>query len=160
MEAFSKFKQENNSRTKFVVTGVNDTVKKALHSSGKFDNLTEGVDYEMLEYVSNDELAGLYAGARYVVFTSKGEGYGLPVREAMAYGKVVLASRTTSVPEVAGAVMYYVDPFNVESIKKGMSYLDQDDILDEYEKYVMPKLKYIEAMAELDSRILAERLIR
>lgn len=160
LEAFSKFKQEKDSKTKFIVTGINDTVKKALYSSGKFDNLTEGVDYEMLGYVSGDELAGLYAGARYVAFTSKGEGYGLPVREAMAYGKVVLASRTTSVPEVAGAVMCYVDPFNVESIKKGMSYLDQDEILDEYEKFIIPKLEYIEAMAELDNQILVERLIR
>ena len=53
----------------------------------------------------------LYRHAKAVVVPSLYEGFGLPVLEAMARGQVVVAARTSSLPEVGGeAVLYVEDP--------------------------------------------------
>jgi glycosyltransferase involved in cell wall biosynthesis len=49
------------------------------------------------------------------------EGFGLPVLEAMARGKVVVAAATSSLPEVGGeAVMYFDDPKDPEALAKAI----------------------------------------
>ncbi len=56
----------------------------------------------LLDYVPDDDLAGLYSGAAAFVFPSLYEGFGFPVLEAMACGAPVICSNTSSLPEVAG----------------------------------------------------------
>lgn len=75
---------------------------------------------KFLGHVLNEELPGLYGGAKALVFPSLFEGFGLPVLEAMACGTVVLTSKTTSLPEVGGQATLYVDPESISSIKKGI----------------------------------------
>jgi glycosyltransferase involved in cell wall biosynthesis len=55
---------------------------------------------EILDYV--DDLADLYRGASALLFTSRAEGFGLPIVEAMACRTPVVAFDNTSIPEVAG----------------------------------------------------------
>ena len=61
-------------------------------------------------FVSDEELAELYAGAAAFAFPSFAEGFGLPVLEAMASGVPVVTSDRTSLPEVAGDAALLVDP--------------------------------------------------
>lgn len=56
----------------------------------------------ILDYVPDEDLAGLYSGAAAFVFPSLYEGFGFPVLEAMACGVPVICSNTSSLPEVAG----------------------------------------------------------
>lgn len=58
-------------------------------------------------------LAALYAGARFTLFPSLYEGWGLPVSESLSFGKVCLASSGTSVPEAGGDFCLYHDPDSV-----------------------------------------------
>ncbi len=46
-------------------------------------------------------LASLYRGARFTIFPSLYEGWGLPVTESLGYGKVCIASSSTSIPRPA-----------------------------------------------------------
>ncbi|HEY5723640.1 MAG TPA: glycosyltransferase family 1 protein [Allosphingosinicella sp.] len=61
-------------------------------------------------YVSNACVARLYREADAFIFPSLSEGFGLPVLEAFHFGAPLLASRATSLPEVAGDAALYFDP--------------------------------------------------
>ena len=63
--------------------------------------------------VSDEELAGLYAGASAFVMPSLYEGFGLPLLEAMKLGCPILSSTAGSLPEVAGDAALYFDPYSV-----------------------------------------------
>ena len=52
-------------------------------------------------------LPGLLGGAQVVAYPSLGEGFGLPVLEAMACGAAVLTTRKLSLPEVGGDAVAY-----------------------------------------------------
>ena len=82
-----------------------------------------------IDYLPNDMLAVLIAGARGVVFPSLYEGFGLPVLEAMSLGTAVLTSREGSLPEIAGEAALLVDPYDPSDIGAGLLRLAQDDEL-------------------------------
>ncbi|MCV2394175.1 glycosyltransferase family 4 protein [Actinotalea sp. M2MS4P-6] len=58
-------------------------------------------------YLPLDELAAFLAGADVLAYPSLGEGFGLPVLEAMACGAAVLTTRELSLPEVGGDAVAY-----------------------------------------------------
>jgi glycosyltransferase involved in cell wall biosynthesis len=63
-----------------------------------------------LDYLERDELAATLQNAEALILPSLLEGFGLPIVEAMACGVPVIASKTSSLPEVAGEAALYVDP--------------------------------------------------
>ncbi len=67
-------------------------------------------------YVPDEYLAGLYSGASLFLFPSLAEGFGLPLLEAMACGVRAVTSNTSSLPEVGGDVVTYIDPLDVRAI--------------------------------------------
>ena len=71
-------------------------------------------------YVSDELLSTLYSHAQFLVMPSLYEGFGLPLVEAMSFGKPVLTSNRSSLPEVAGNAGILVDPFDHRSIAKGL----------------------------------------
>jgi glycosyltransferase involved in cell wall biosynthesis len=67
----------------------------------------------LLHHVTDAELAALYRKARFTVFPSLYEGWGLPVAESLAHGRFCLSSNTSSLPEVGGELVEYLDPWDV-----------------------------------------------
>jgi glycosyltransferase involved in cell wall biosynthesis len=74
----------------------------------------------VLGHISDAALAELYRRCGVFCYPSLGEGFGLPVLEAMAAGAAVVTSRISSLPEVGGDAVEYVDPLHVESITAGL----------------------------------------
>ena len=73
----------------------------------------------VLGRVDQPTLELLYKSARAVVVPSLYEGFGLPVLEAMARGKVVVAAKASSLPEVGGdAALYFHDASDPEQLAK------------------------------------------
>jgi len=61
-------------------------------------------------FVSDEALCSLYHEAQLVWFPSLYEGFGIPILEAMASGTPVVASSSTSIPEVAGGAAALASP--------------------------------------------------
>ncbi|RZS33904.1 glycosyltransferase involved in cell wall biosynthesis [Herbihabitans rhizosphaerae] len=58
-------------------------------------------------YLAFEHLAGFLGGAEVVAYPSLGEGFGLPVLEAMSCGACVLTTRRLALPEVGGDAVSY-----------------------------------------------------
>ncbi|KFC64553.1 Glycosyl transferase group 1 [Devosia sp. LC5] len=83
----------------------------------------------VLGYVSDSDLAALYAHARFLAMPSLYEGFGLPVIEAQQHGTPVLVSTAGSLPEIAGAGGLAVDPFDEQQLGLALARLFSDDTL-------------------------------
>jgi len=77
-------------------------------------------DVRFLGFVPIDVLRIFYDAAKLFVFPSLYEGFGLPPLEAMAHGTPVLASNTSSLPEVVGNAAVLVNPENVFEIMRAL----------------------------------------
>lgn len=88
--------------------------------------LLQGQSYEVCESIPFEELIEKYRSADMVAMCSTHEGFGMPILEAQATGRVVLTSNCSSMPDVAGAGALLVDPYSVTSIKQGIQKLCTD----------------------------------
>jgi glycosyltransferase involved in cell wall biosynthesis len=113
--------------TRLVLAGrtgwLTDEINAGLAALGLGDRLV------MPGRVPQDELPALLSGARVVGYVSMYEGFGLPPLEAMASGAAVIASNTTSLPEVVGDGGILVDPLDVGAIATAMERVLLDDEL-------------------------------
>lgn len=71
-------------------------------------------------YVPEEHLRGLYSGASLFVFPSLAEGFGLPLLEAMACGVRCITSHNSSLPEVGGDAVDYIDPLCARELSEQM----------------------------------------
>jgi len=81
-------------------------------------------NYYNLKY---DEVYDQYCSADMVLFVSTHEGFGMPVLEAQVLGRPVIASRCTSIPEIGGEGVHYIDdPLNISEIRAGIRKVIED----------------------------------
>lgn len=76
-------------------------------------------------YLRFTDLPGFLGGALLVAYPSHGEGFGLPVLEAMACGAPVLTTQRLSLPEVGGDAVAYTEP-DPDSIATALTSLLDD----------------------------------
>ena len=93
--------------------------------AGKRGWLTQGFDAEMaltrgvgrrvivLTNLSDAEIETLYGACLFTTFPSLAEGWGLPLGESLARGKICVASNRDSMPEVGGDATPYIDPLDL-----------------------------------------------
>jgi glycosyltransferase involved in cell wall biosynthesis len=87
-----------------------------------------------LNNVSDPELTLLYKNCWFTVYPSLYEGWGLPVAESLAFGKYCLASSAASIPEIAGDLLDYVDPWDVPAWSNNIKYLiENPDVIRQKE---------------------------
>jgi glycosyltransferase involved in cell wall biosynthesis len=116
LEAFSKVKLTL-PKMELVVAGGQAGYINLLKQQAKELNVTS---IKFLGYVPPEELPALYSAACVLLYPSLYEGFGLPPLEAMACGCPVIASNTSSLPEVCGDAVYYIDPYSVDDMSKAL----------------------------------------
>ena len=79
-------------------------------------------------YVSDEQLCWLYKNCFAFAYPSLYEGFGLPVLEAMGFGAAVITSDTTSLPEVAGDAVHYVDPLKEDNTTRAFLKLGVNEV--------------------------------
>jgi len=119
MEAFSKLPQVKSQGLDLVIAGRKGWMADEILGTPARLGLEQNIRF--IDYVSDDDLPFLYAGATSFVFPSLYEGFGLPILEALSMRIPVVTSNVSSMPEVGGAFALYADPKNVESIAQQLS---------------------------------------
>lgn len=80
--------------------------------------------------ISEEQKKYYYANCEAFVFPSLREGFGLPVIEAMLFGKPVFTSNNTSLPEIGGDLAYYWEHYEPDymasELKKGLGHFSDN----------------------------------
>lgn len=120
IEAFITLKDNNKSFNdiKLVLTGApgwnNDSIY-AIYEQSVYKN-----DIIFTGYLNVNDLYEIYRYANAFIYPSFYEGFGLPILEAMASGVPVVTSSNSSLTEVGGESVIYVDPSDIDSIADGI----------------------------------------
>lgn len=96
--------------------GWDDSIETAMAS------VPSGLRLVRPGYLPLEQLRALMGGADVLAYPALGEGFGLPVLEAMACGAAVLTTRRLSLPEVGGDAVAYteVDAEAIASALRGL----------------------------------------
>lgn len=116
LQAFSRLRSTDLPPHLLVLAGPRDADAHDPH--GLLPPEGRHGDVVVTGYVPDAELAALYSGASLFCFPSFYEGFGRPVLEAMACGAPVVASRTSSIPEVGGEACLYINPYDHEDLAR------------------------------------------
>lgn len=81
----------------------------------------------LIGWVPEKDKPALYSGASLFVFPSLYEGFGLPPLEAMACGTAVIASNSSSLPEIGGDGAAFIDPLDADGLAGAMTALMEDE---------------------------------
>jgi glycosyltransferase involved in cell wall biosynthesis len=118
IKAYDAFKKSVNSNVKLLVVGSRKWWTKDMQSA------LDGSDFKdeiiFTGRVPDEDLRMITASALALVYASYFEGFGIPMLEAMYCETPVITSRVSSLPEVGGDAVLYVDPSSVESIQSAM----------------------------------------
>ena len=127
LKALHLLRVKHGRRLVCVFTGIRREGHEAFLKAAVEHDLNEQVRH--LGYVERHDMPLLYRGARFMVFPSLFEGFGLPLLEAMASDCPVLCSRVASIPEVAGDAAFFFDPHDPEQIADAMHRVLTDEEL-------------------------------
>jgi glycosyltransferase involved in cell wall biosynthesis len=116
-------KQLYNREIELIIVGKHSsnyakTVKDFIHN--------HALAARFLKVDNTNELAALYKQSLALIYVSEFEGFGIPPLEAMACGTAIIASNTSSIPEVCGNAALYVNPYNTSEIKDAMLQIIED----------------------------------
>ena len=124
LQAFRIYLENTSIKYPLVLAGgkgwMEDDLELLIDRSGLLDHV------QLLGYVSDEELAWLYSKCFAFLYPSLYEGFGLPVLEAMGFGAPVITSNTTSIPEIAGDAVHYVDPLSEIAMVEGLLKIERE----------------------------------
>jgi len=113
LEAYNRYRSLTNQPVPIVFVGkygwlMNDFDKQRCRSPYYNEII-------FLDYVNDCQLAWLYSHCLACFYPSLYEGFGLPILEAITFGKPIICSNTTSMPEIVGKYGAILDPTDVNS---------------------------------------------
>ena len=129
--AFDKVKEDkSNEDLKLVVVGSRVWWQDELESA--WNGMKHQSDVIFPGRVEPNDLSALLSAAEILVYPSYFEGFGIPILEAMYAETAVIASRTTSMPEVGGDAVLYIDPSDKDDIAHAISRLRDKTLQQEF----------------------------
>ena len=124
LRAFDAFKTAVQSDVRLLIVG--GSMFKTGDIKLTYEAMRHKNDVVFTGRLGNEELHQVLGAALALTFVPFFEGFGIPVIEAMSAGVPVICSNTTSLPEVGGEAVLYVDPFDIPRIQGAMVRLYQD----------------------------------
>ena len=127
IEAFNRYKKTANDKTRLLVAG--STKYRTADTKSAFELSPFREDIVFTDRLPESELMNVLGSCQALVYASLFEGFGIPILEAMHCGVPVITSNVTSMPEVGGDAVYYVNPHSADSISEGMLAINRDEKL-------------------------------
>lgn len=124
--AFDRVKDMEPGNLKLIVVGSKVWWQDELAEA--YNNMRHRDDVIMPGHVDPEELSALLSAAEALVYPSYFEGFGIPILEAMYAETAVIASNTTSMPEVGGEAALYINPSSVDDIVHAIKQLSNPQL--------------------------------
>jgi glycosyltransferase involved in cell wall biosynthesis len=115
LKAFEILEAKN---LKLVVAGKKGWMFEEIFEKVKEFGLKDKVIFT--DFIEEEDVPVLMAGAKVFVLPSFWEGFGIPVVEALAMGTPVVVSNVGSLPEIVKGAGILVDPYNPKDIAQGI----------------------------------------
>lgn len=123
VDAFVAMKAEHNLPHQLVIIGKKGWDYENVKTRIEANNLVEGEDVIITDYVTDDEKWSLIHDSEAFLFPSQYEGFGIPPLEAQAIGTPVLCANNSSLPDVVGDGAILCDTYKTDSWVKGYAKL-------------------------------------
>ena len=124
LQAYVQFRRQANTGHKLVLAGGRGWLYEPIFAA--IEQLGLQTDVILPGFIPEDELPLWYNTADVFVYPSLYEGFGLPPLEAMACGRPVIVSNSSSLPEVVGDAALLVDPHRADQWVDALVLLCQD----------------------------------
>jgi glycosyltransferase involved in cell wall biosynthesis len=96
----------------------------------------------VLHGLADVELETLYRACKFTAVTSFVEGWGLPVGESLGFGRVCVAASSSSMQEVGGDLIPYVDPLNIrDGLQTLRKLITEPSVVEGYERAIRERFK-------------------
>lgn len=118
LRAFDIVKETDRRGLKLLVVGSRVWWQDELREA--YDTMRHSDDVVLVGRAEPDDLSAMLSAAEMLVYPSFFEGFGIPILEAMYAETAVVCSDTTSMPEVGGDAVEYVDPTSASDIARGI----------------------------------------
>ena len=102
---------------------------KGWNNKKELELIEQNKKIKRLGFIPDEEMPYLYNLADFFVYPSLYEGFGLPVLEAQACGCPVITSNVSSIPEVSGDSVLYIDPYKTKDIGAKIMMLAKNESL-------------------------------
>lgn len=125
LKAFKVVVEELDENLFLVITGKKEGFLKGDREIFKLINMDPLLKKRIFltGYVNEKDLPILYNLSELFIFPSFYEGFGLPPLEAMACGCPTIVSHIPPLIEICGDATYYIDPYNINDIARGITEL-------------------------------------
>jgi glycosyltransferase involved in cell wall biosynthesis len=119
IQAFTAFKKiPGNETVELVLAGASGWLDAEIYSEAKKSSASPYI--HIRNNIAENDRVGFYNAASVFIYPSFFEGFGFPALEAMASGTPVIASSTSSLPEVVGEAGMLVNPYNLSELTKAI----------------------------------------
>lgn len=158
IESFHRFIKESGRSTKLFIIGSYGWLYQSILDKVSYFKMENQIVFT--GYVDEDKLVDFYRRSSGLIYLSYYEGFGIPPLEALSYGCPVLVSDNSSLPEVAGKAGIYADPYDKESIYRGILKLADKQYVKELSSHFRDEVIKFNPIEEISKLISCFRELK